>query len=76
MHEALQRVLAYLFGTLHLHRVEAEIDPRNAPPRTCSNAWASAARECCASAGASGRLADSAVYGLLADDKAAAALPA
>ena len=31
MHEALQQVLAYLFRTLHLHRVEAEIDPRNAP---------------------------------------------
>ncbi len=31
MHEALQHLLDYLFQTLHLHRVEAEVDPRNRP---------------------------------------------
>ncbi|HID9426710.1 TPA: GNAT family N-acetyltransferase, partial [Stenotrophomonas maltophilia] len=31
MHEALQQMLGYLFHTLHLHRIEAEIDPRNVP---------------------------------------------
>ena len=31
MHEALQHLLDYLFQTLHLHRVEAEVDPRNQP---------------------------------------------
>ncbi len=46
--------------------------PATHPPRTCSNAWASAARVL---RQRWGRLADSAVYGLLADDKAAAALP-
>ncbi|KAF1016294.1 MAG: Spermidine N(1)-acetyltransferase [Stenotrophomonas maltophilia] len=30
MHEALACVQDYLFGTLRLHRLEAEIDPRNA----------------------------------------------
>jgi [ribosomal protein S5]-alanine N-acetyltransferase len=29
MHEALQTVLAYAFETLNLHRLEADIDPRN-----------------------------------------------
>ena len=77
MHEALQQVLAYLFGTLHLHRVEAEIDPRNAPSAhvlerlgfrregVLRQRWR-----------IQGELADSAVYGLLADDKAATALSA
>ncbi len=77
MHEALQQVLAYLFGTLHLHRVEAEIDPRNAPSAhvlerlgfrregVLRQRWR-----------IQGELADSAVYGLLADDDAAATLPA
>ncbi|KAG1603914.1 hypothetical protein G6F46_013802 [Rhizopus delemar] len=77
MHEALQQVLAYLFRTLRLHRVEAEIDPRNAPSAhvlerlgfhregVLRQRWR-----------IQGKLADSAVYGLLADDDAAAALPA
>jgi RimJ/RimL family protein N-acetyltransferase len=30
MHEALQRLLAYAFDELGLHRLEADIDPRNA----------------------------------------------
>jgi ribosomal-protein-alanine N-acetyltransferase len=29
MHEALQAVLGYAFETLNLHRIEADIDPRN-----------------------------------------------
>jgi RimJ/RimL family protein N-acetyltransferase len=75
MHEALQQVLAYLFRTLHLHRVEAEIDPRNAPRHVLERLGFH--REgCCASAGASRGASDSAVYGLLADDEAAATLPA
>lgn len=31
MHEALSRFVTYLFDTLRLHRLEAEIDPRNVP---------------------------------------------
>ena len=69
MHEALQRVLDYLFQTLQLHRVEAEIDPRNAPSAhvlerlgfvregLLRQRWR-----------IQGQLSDSAVYGLLADD--------
>lgn len=76
MHEALQQVLAYLFRTLRLHRVEAEIDPRNAVSAhvlerlgfhregLLRQRWR-----------IQGELADSAVYGLLADDEAASALP-
>ena len=30
MHEALTALVAYAFDTLHLHRLEADIDPRNA----------------------------------------------
>ncbi|WP_440138085.1 GNAT family N-acetyltransferase [Stenotrophomonas maltophilia] len=72
MHEALQRVLHYLFGTLHLHRVEAEIDPRNQPSARVLDRlgfhregllrqrWR-----------IQGELSDSAVYGLLAQDSQA-----
>lgn len=31
MHEALGRVLDHAFGTLGLHRIEADVDPDNAP---------------------------------------------
>ena len=30
MHEALRATVSYAFGTLNLHRLEADIDPRNA----------------------------------------------
>jgi len=30
MHEALTAVVAYAFNTLHFHRIEADVDPRNA----------------------------------------------
>ena len=77
MHEALRQMLAYLFGTLRLHRIEAEIDPRNVPSArvldrlgfhregVLRQRWR-----------IQGELSDSAVYGLLADDEAATALPA
>jgi ribosomal-protein-alanine N-acetyltransferase len=29
MHEALQALLGYAFGVLDLHRIEADVDPRN-----------------------------------------------
>jgi len=76
MHEALQQMLGYLFHTLHLHRIEAEIDPRNVPSAhvldrlgfhregVLRQRWR-----------IQGELSDSAVYGLLANDEAAAALP-
>jgi len=69
MHEALQHLLDYLFQTLHLHRVEAEVDPRNQPSArvlerlgfqlegVLRQRWR-----------IQGELSDSAVYGLLADD--------
>ena len=31
MHEALQALLGYAFGVLDLHRLEADVDPRNGP---------------------------------------------
>jgi len=77
MHEALQQLLAYLFDTLGLHRVEAEIDPRNHPSAhvldrlgfhlegVLRQRWR-----------IQGELSDSAVYGLLADDGDRSALPA
>ncbi|WP_313051508.1 GNAT family protein [Stenotrophomonas cyclobalanopsidis] len=77
MHEALQQVVAYLFGTLGLHRVEAEIDPRNRPSAhvldrlgfhlegVLRQRWR-----------IQGELSDSAVYGLLADDGDRSVLPA
>ncbi|MGE6334934.1 GNAT family N-acetyltransferase [Stenotrophomonas sp. NPDC077659] len=77
MHEALQQVVSYLFDTLGLHRVEAEIDPRNRPSArvldrlgfhlegVLRQRWR-----------IQGELSDSAVYGLLADDTTRSALPA
>jgi RimJ/RimL family protein N-acetyltransferase len=53
MHEALQQVLGYLFRTLHLHRVEAEIDPRNVPSAHVLDRLGFHREGCCASAGAS-----------------------
>lgn len=72
MHEALQRVLAYLFQSLQLHRVEAEIDPRNLPSVQvlerlgfqCEGLLRRRWR-------IQGELSDSALYSLLADDEAA-----
>lgn len=77
MHEALQRVLAYLFHTLRLQRVEAEIDPRNLPSVQvlerlgfrCEGVLRQRWR-------IQGELSDSALYGLLASDEAAATLTA
>ncbi|HYQ24269.1 GNAT family protein [Stenotrophomonas sp.] len=77
MHEALQQVVTYLFEILGLHRVEAEIDPRNRPSAhvldrlgfhlegVLRQRWR-----------IQGEPSDSAVYGLLADDTARSALPA
>ncbi|WP_369348725.1 GNAT family N-acetyltransferase [Stenotrophomonas sp. JAG2] len=67
MHEALSRFVAYLFDVLRLRRLEAEIDPRNAPSAKVlerlgfqregllRERWRVA-----------GEVSDSAVYGLLA----------
>lgn len=71
MHEALACLHGYLFGTLRLHRLEAEIDPRNAPSArvlerlgfrhegVLRQRWH-----------LQGQWADSAIYGLLASDAA------
>jgi len=53
MGEALRALLDYGFGTLDLHRVEADTDPRNRARCVAWNGWASSAKACCASAGSS-----------------------
>ncbi|WMJ68671.1 GNAT family protein [Stenotrophomonas sp. 24(2023)] len=71
MHEALACLHGYLFGTLRLHRLEAEIDPRNQPSArvlerlgyhhegVLRQRWHR-----------HGEWADSAIYGLLAPEAA------
>ncbi|MBK0027395.1 GNAT family N-acetyltransferase [Stenotrophomonas sp. S48] len=69
MHEALQRLLDYLFQTLRLHRVEAELDPRNAPSAHVLERLGFAREGLLRQRWRiQGELADSVVYGLLADD--------
>jgi len=72
--EALRAVLDHAFGVLRLHRIEADVDPRNAGSRRLlerlgfkhegllRERWRVA-----------GEISDSAIYGLLADDYATAA---
>lgn len=76
MHEALQMLLAYAFGKLHLNRLEADIDPRNASSARSlerlgfvkeghlRQRWI-----------VSGEVSDTGFYGLLRDDWMQAAPP-
>lgn len=67
MHEALQALLAHGFGTLDLHRVEADIDPRNtASARSLERLGFSREGHLRERWIVAGEVSDSDLYGLLA----------
>ena len=72
MHEALQTLLAYAFETLRLHRLEADIDPRNRPSaKTLERLGFEREGHLRERWIVAGEVSDTALYGLLRRDWAA-----